>query len=616
MENEISMDLKTEGNDLKININHYRRLVRKYLELHRYNTALFWADKVHNLSKGNQNDIYWLAQTLYLSKQYHRAAHLIKSKNLHLTNIQCCYLAASSLREAKEFSEAMDMLWEGYSDILDTSKLAGSMHFERGRVYESLDNRDLATDCYKQALLMDVHCYEAFEALIQHQMLSANDEIELLVSLPYNKHCPSETDANFVRLLYETKLNKYRSINKIEEYHPLLLKLEGNLDLMVAEAERHYYNCNYTMCWKITQEVMAKDPYHVACLPIYISCLVELKNSNDLFLLAHKLVDIYPESAVSWFAVGCYYHIIGNKSDHARRFLSKATSLDKLFGPAWLAYGHSFASENEHDQAMAAYFKASQIMKGCHLPLLYIGLENGLTNNSVLAEKFFLQAQAIAPYDPFVTHEMGVIAFQSGQYQLAKKHFEIALERLRDNQKAMIQSKWEPLLNNLGHVYRKLQMYEKAIECHMQAMALCPNSASTYAAIGYCQVLMGQCKKAAELFHKALALKRDDTFSTNMLNYVLELLVDEYQEPVKPDNEFMHVKPFFGRDIFYCDANVSKPKSPVLPALIPLDEVSCEDAFKTPSCGSRNTNEQTKLSFEVEMSDSCSMTLDGSSLKI
>lgn len=81
-------------------------------------------------------------------------------------------------------------------------------------------------------------------------------------------------------------------------------------------------------------------------------------------------------------------------------------------------------------------------------------------------------------------------------------------------------------------------------------MALCPNSASTYAAIGYCQVLMGQCKKAAELFHKALALKRDDTFSTNMLNYVLELLVDEYQEPVKPDNEFMHVKPFFGNELF------------------------------------------------------------------
>jgi len=45
--------------------------------------------------------------------------------------------------------------------------------------------------------------------------------------------------------------------------------------------------------------------------------------------------------------------------------------------------------------------------------MLYIGLEYGLTNNSKLAERFFNQAQLIAPEDPFVLHEMGVIAFQS-----------------------------------------------------------------------------------------------------------------------------------------------------------------------------------------------------------
>jgi anaphase-promoting complex subunit 6 len=55
---------------------------------------------------------------------------------------------------------------------------------------------------------------------------------------------------------------------------------------------------------------------------------------------------------------------IAGKSDPARRYLGKSTTLDKLFSPAWLAYGHSFAAENEHDQAMAAYFKASQLMKG------------------------------------------------------------------------------------------------------------------------------------------------------------------------------------------------------------------------------------------------------------
>ena len=65
---------------------------------------------------------------------------------------------------------------------------------------------------------------------------------------------------------------------------------------------------------------------------------------------------------------------------------------------------------------MAAYFKASQLMKGCHLPLLYIGLECGLTNNLKLADKFFQQAQSIAPNDPFVIHETGVISFYNLEY--------------------------------------------------------------------------------------------------------------------------------------------------------------------------------------------------------
>ena len=69
---------------------------------------------------------------------------------------------------------------------------------------------------------------------------------------------------------------------------------------------------------------------------------------------------------VAWFAVGCYYYL-ANKHEPARRFLSKSTTLNRVFGPAWLVYGHSFAAENEHDQAMAAYLTASQLMKGLAL---------------------------------------------------------------------------------------------------------------------------------------------------------------------------------------------------------------------------------------------------------
>ena len=53
------------------------------------------------------------------------------------------------------------------------------------------------------------------------------------------------------------------------------------------------------------------------------------------------------------------------------------------------------------------------VLHRCHLPVLYIGLEYGLTSNAKLAERFFTLAQSIAPDDPFVLHEMGVIAFQN-----------------------------------------------------------------------------------------------------------------------------------------------------------------------------------------------------------
>lgn len=89
---------------------------------------------------------------------------------------------------------------------------------------------------------------------------------------------------------------------------------------------------------------------------------------SGMLLLCHKYVLFLNYCKLVYFSFLLWIYIkflnISDKSDSARRFLSKAASLDRLFGPAWLAYGHSFAVENEHDQAMAAYFKASQLMKG------------------------------------------------------------------------------------------------------------------------------------------------------------------------------------------------------------------------------------------------------------
>lgn len=76
--------------------------------------------------------------------------------------------------------------------------------------------------------------------------------------------------------------------------------------------------------------------------------LIETNNVGELYHIAHKLVSANPDSAISWYAVGSYYFLI-KKYPTARKFFSKACNIDKNLAASWIAYGHSFAAQDESD---------------------------------------------------------------------------------------------------------------------------------------------------------------------------------------------------------------------------------------------------------------------------
>jgi anaphase-promoting complex subunit 6 len=114
--------------------------------------------------------------------------------------------------------------------------------------------------------------------------------------------------------------------------------------------------------------------YDMDILAIYIVCLSELDKNIVLFTLAHKLVDLFPKKRISWFAVATYYFTIARSTtdperiticyNEARRYFTKSTSLDTGFGQAWIGYGHSYALEGEHDQAVSIYSTACKYLPG------------------------------------------------------------------------------------------------------------------------------------------------------------------------------------------------------------------------------------------------------------
>ncbi|XP_050084860.1 cell division cycle protein 16 homolog [Anopheles aquasalis] len=669
----------TDGQEL-VDVDSYRAMVKLATELRRFKTALFWAEKVTVLSNDDPRDVYWEAQCMFHLREYQRAAKIICSRELEKRNLLCQYLAAECMTEAKEYQAALDILSSVDSETLSVAttmvrdeategseitgglgydepnrnEILASVYYLKGKVLEAMDNRSLAMDCYVQALNKSVYCTEALDALVQHDMLMAWEEKELLQQILGPQQC-TEPERKILKRLYESKLKKYyesivpltnpeqtpalpgnasiwqelkekmknskntdcsrtsrsfltprqkseqskimspakklledikntpsylihtsltrasllggggfsggstalgdtglannttRKETPIRFTYPLtsatgtsgipyaqcMSKLENSIDLLTAEAEQYFYRSDYKRCMKTLDAILKRDPYHRRTLTVQIGCLAETRDTNQLFYVAHKLVDFYPDDAISWYAVGCYYDLIG-KSDHARRYLSKATSLDRLFGPAWLAYGHSFAKENEHDQAMAAYFKATQLMRGCHLPLLYIGVECGLTKNPEMAEKFFYQAMTIAPLDVYVLHELGVIKFENEQYESAEQVLRNTLDMVRSLSKQNgehLSVRWEAVLNNLGHCCRKNKKYDEALEYHRWALSLNPLNAKTFTAIGFVQALTGQLSDAVDSFHKSLSLKRDDVFTTTLLKQVIEDLAEEQDLP-------------------------------------------------------------------------------------
>ena len=53
----------------------------------------------------------------------------------------------------------------------------------------------------------DVHCYEAFDRLTAHHMLTGVEELALLAKLPFVAQCGE--DAEMIRYMYASKIKKY-----------------------------------------------------------------------------------------------------------------------------------------------------------------------------------------------------------------------------------------------------------------------------------------------------------------------------------------------------------------------------------------------------------------------
>ncbi|KAJ1977003.1 anaphase-promoting complex subunit Cut9 [Dimargaris verticillata] len=194
-----------------------------------------------------------------------------------------------------------------------------AVNYLRGVAYLKQQSHLRARHCLKEAVSQDVRCIEAFQLMLDHQLLTPAGLHQFVQALPFADQL-GNFDGELVRDLYLTKLDTAptdatpnpcysantstttvssdatplrSSFDKAVECLATRYRLHENPDLWAAAAKRAYAQGQVHDCFALTSAVLNSDPYHLPTLPHHIACLYTLRMKHQLFYLAHDLVDYF-----------------------------------------------------------------------------------------------------------------------------------------------------------------------------------------------------------------------------------------------------------------------------------------------------------------------------------
>ncbi|EAS06252.1 tetratricopeptide repeat protein (macronuclear) [Tetrahymena thermophila SB210] len=449
------------------------------------------------------------------------------------------------------------------------NKLEAQKHLLKGLCYEASENKQNAVSSYMECLKRDPTCHEAFKRMIDFYLLGSTGKEQLLTSLNFNpediwikqyyiarisedtackldiqkgmdEELPSSvigsdksevimkdpSGAGIGGVTVPGNVNndpkaQIRIQNLLERLRPEnlfeTLSQKNNIDLLCIKAKNCHAKYDIQKAYDICIKAIKIDPLYFDIIPVYCACLLHLNYLGELYYCAHNLVENYSTHPLSWFAIGTYYYLT-KKYEVARKYFQKAIYLDRNFVYAWIGMAHSFAIQDESDQAMSFYRTVSRLFPGCYLAHLYMGMEYLRTNNLKTALLSFQYAKEINSNDPLIYNEIGVIYFKQKAYEEAKQKYLQAMNLCTEATNSIVHT----ILNNLAHTCRKMKDYKSAIQYYERCIQLEPKNYQTYFSLAYTYHISNQLNKAIAYYHKSLYYKHENQFAFDMLDRCLK----------------------------------------------------------------------------------------------
>jgi anaphase-promoting complex subunit 6 len=515
-------------------------LIDKYLSLNLYKNALFYAEKSLNFSlnhemKSISENIFTLAKCLYLNKEYSRCVNLIQKYNMVYFNLNFLILIGQALYNCEDYESLISFLEKEpitfespLKNKSDTQILHSIRYLLIGKAYEMQENKQPAIRNYLLSLQYDPNNIEAFDILLNHQLLNLESKNNLLPTLSFSSdnywlydYFKSKIDDN-IYMTEKSDIEIKENENEEKANVMDILYKNEDQDLMKMEAEKYFIARDYTNTFNKLRKINEEDFYNLEIIPMLCSCMIELNKVGELYSLAYKLANNCGDKYISWYAVGCYYYSI-KKYDLSRKYFLKCNQLNKNFPEGWIALGNSYAGQDESDQALNAYRTCLRLFPGCHYSNLYIGMEFIRTNNFKTAFITFQNALLLSINDPLIYNEIGVVYYKQKQFEDAEKYFLKGVSICNNEDRAITT---QTLLLNLGHCYKKMKRFKDALQLYIKLYCIDSRNIDVLNAIGTTLALLGNNNLALEYLHKANFIKSNDNYSIGMINKCINNIID------------------------------------------------------------------------------------------
>jgi tetratricopeptide (TPR) repeat protein len=308
-----------ESITLDESILHMKNLIQLNIKNGLYNNALFYADKIFYLSLNKEmfiisDHLFDLAHCFFLNKEYYRCVNLIQKYNMTYYNQRFLNLLGQALLSCEDYESVLTYLdkehiqFENLSEELENYNFYQSIRYLLvAKAYEMQENKTPAIRNYINAFKLDPGNIEAFDNLINHQLLSNEQKMRLKHELNLNRNNQWLYDYYLSKLddnIFMT-VNSDVVVSSNEENGNLIDILYSNSDqdFMKIEAEKFFTARDYTNAYNKLKKINDEDFYKLDILPMYCSCMVELNKIGELYSLAHKLASNCSDKFVSWFAV-------------------------------------------------------------------------------------------------------------------------------------------------------------------------------------------------------------------------------------------------------------------------------------------------------------------------